>query len=292
LRASAKLGDDDQRAAAAKLADVEVIRHARRDRVLESFERNVWAWRFRCMNCHAEGSAANDKHRREYGDRVAWMKKAGAAATMEYLLASELIDFESPEKSLLLRKPLGEEDHQGGKKFVNGDQGYRGFRTWLEDVAAIRGGKYEAAKDLPREARNVQRFGTDIWLKITDCPSAWGEHLLQANLYAFDVQRGDWESSPIATTDRLVSGKLGLWQHSLTLLAAAESPRAAEWTKNAKLPKARYLVRVFVDGEDRLAGDWRATLTDKEFVGEFELESSWRSGYGSMTAASAKDVRK
>src|SRR5207253_7564331 len=32
----------------------ELIRHARTDRLLESFEQNVWAWRFRCMNCHIE----------------------------------------------------------------------------------------------------------------------------------------------------------------------------------------------------------------------------------------------
>ncbi len=34
----------------------EVIRHARKDRLLESFEANVWAWRFRCMSCHTEGT--------------------------------------------------------------------------------------------------------------------------------------------------------------------------------------------------------------------------------------------
>src|SRR5207253_6583257 len=31
---------------------VEVVRHARKDRMLESFESNVWSLRFRCMNCH------------------------------------------------------------------------------------------------------------------------------------------------------------------------------------------------------------------------------------------------
>src|SRR5262245_35939661 len=34
---------------------VEVIRHARRDQVLASFESNVWPIRFRCMSCHSEG---------------------------------------------------------------------------------------------------------------------------------------------------------------------------------------------------------------------------------------------
>lgn len=127
----------------------EVIRHARTDRVLESFERNVWAFRFRCMNCHTEGTPQNEKHRRQYGERVSWVKRGGAAETMEYLIASRLIDPERPENSLLLRKPLGEK-HEGGIKFVVGDDAYKGVRAWVEDVAAMRKGKYATAKDLPR----------------------------------------------------------------------------------------------------------------------------------------------
>lgn len=292
FRDAPKLDAASAAEAAAKRADDALVRHARSDRVLESFERNVWAWRFRCMGCHAEGSAANDKHRREYGDQVAWMKKEGAAATMDYLLASNLIDIESPDESLLLRKPLGDEDHQGGKKFAVGDQGYRGFRRWIEDVAAIRGQKYKGPGDLPRDDREVRRFGSDIWLKLADCPPEWGEHLLQADVFAFDDRRGVWEASPIATTDRLVSGKLGLWQHNLTLLAAADSDRAKAWQREATLPAGRYLVKVYVDRQDRLARDWRTSLGENDFVGQIEIRGEWRAGYGGMTAASAKQVAK
>src|SRR5438552_2317634 len=78
----------------------ELIRHARTDRLLESFERNVWAWRFRCMNCHIEGTPQNDKFRKEHGIRVAWIKKDGATATMDYLIASKLNDVKGPDKQL------------------------------------------------------------------------------------------------------------------------------------------------------------------------------------------------
>src|SRR5262249_55650935 len=61
----------------------EVVRYARKDRMLESFEKNVWSLRFRCMNCHTEGTPANTKHVQEYGERVAWFKKGGPEATME-----------------------------------------------------------------------------------------------------------------------------------------------------------------------------------------------------------------
>ena len=122
-----------------------VIRHGRKDRLLESFEQNVWAMRFRCMSCHIEGTPENDKLRKEHGDRVAWVK-ADAAATMDYLIGTnKLIDTKEPEKSLLLLKPLMEVKHGGGKKFLPGDQGYKAFRAWIEDYAAITNDRYRRA---------------------------------------------------------------------------------------------------------------------------------------------------
>ena len=196
----------------------EVIRHARADRLLESFERTVWALRFRCMNCHTEGTPVNDKHRKEYGERVAWVKKAGPKATMDYLIASKLIDVKDPEKSLLLQKPLGKVKHEGGIKFVMGDQGYKAFREWIDDVAAIRSGKYAKAADLPN-GKSMAQFGTEAWLKISDTPPAWGDKLLQVDVYAWDDKAGKFETSPIATTDRKVWGKGKTFQHTITLLA-------------------------------------------------------------------------
>jgi len=266
---------------------VDVIWHTRKDNVLESFEKNVWAWRFRCMNCHTEGTPQSDKLRKEHGDRVSWVKKAGAAATMDYLMATKLIDIENPEKSLLLTKPLGEK-HGGGIKFVVGDDAYKGFRTWIEDVAAIRKNKYLTAKDLP-PANDSQplRFGSDIWLKITDCPPEWHGKLLQARIYPWDANRSMWEDFPIAVSDRPVNGKMKLWQHNLTLLSAKNLERAEEFRKRAALPEGKYLVKIYVDAEEKLAKDWKAVLTEKEFAGQIEVQSAWKPGYGSMTAVTA-----
>ena len=266
---------------------VDVIWHTRKDNVLESFEKNVWAWRFRCMNGHTEGTPQSDKLRKEHGDRVSWVKKAGAAATMDYLMATKLIDIENPEKSLLLTKPLGEK-HGGGIKFVVGDDAYKGFRTWIEDVAAIRKNKYLTAKDLP-PANDSQplRFGSDIWLKITDCPPEWHGKLLQARIYPWDANRSMWEDFPIAVSDRPVNGKMKLWQHNLTLLSAKNLERAEEFRKRAALPEGKYLVKIYVDAEEKLAKDWKAVLTEKEFAGQIEVQSAWKPGYGSMTAVTA-----
>ncbi|VTU01696.1 hypothetical protein : [Gemmataceae bacterium] len=289
LKATPKL-DEAERAKPAR--PVEVIRHARKDRVLESFEANVWAWRFRCMNCHTEGTPQNDKYRKEYGDRVAWVKKDGPAATLEYLIASKLIDPVKPEQSLLLRKPLGEK-HEGGLKFVVGDDAYKGFRTWIEDVAAIRGNKYTAAKDLPPADTGPERFGTDLWLKFTNCPPAWGDKFLQVCVFAWDDKKKAWGDTPVAVSDRVVSGKGKLWQHNLTLLAAKDSDRAKAWRGGKpSLPEGKYLLRVYLDAGGKLAKDWKAALGDDEFVGRAEFTAKWRDGYGAMTAVDAAKVRK
>src|SRR5262249_42439580 len=47
------------------LRPVEVIRHERKDRLLESFENNIWSMRFRCMSCHIEGTEENTKFKKE-----------------------------------------------------------------------------------------------------------------------------------------------------------------------------------------------------------------------------------
>jgi hypothetical protein len=282
-----------EKSPALALKPAEVVRHARKDRLLESFESNVWALRFRCMNCHTEGTPQNDKLRKEHGDQVAWFKKAGPAATMEYLLASKLINTASPEKSLLLTKPLGIVKHGGGIKFAPGDQGYKAMRAWIDDVAAIRTGKYAKAADLPARGPDRKRFGTDLWLKIDKTPDAWGDKLLQADVYAWDAKAGAWEAEPVATTDRVVWGKGKLWQHTLTLLAAPGSERAKAWAaRKPSLPPGKYLVKVYVDATGKAKSDWTATLGTGDYVGQVEVQARWAEGYGAMTVADGARVKK
>jgi len=291
LRQAAKLEAEKQ---AGPPRPVEVIRHARKDRLLESFERNIWSLRFRCMSCHIEGTPENEKFRKEHGDRVAWIKKAGAEATMNYLLSTpKLLDLDNPDQSLLLTKPLGLVKHGGGKKFLPGDQGYKGFRAWIEDYAALKADKYATAADLPPEPADRVQFGTDVWLKIADTPADWGDKLLQVTLYAWDGGKGAWEETPIATSDRGVWGKGRLWQHNLTLIAAKGSRRAEAW-KQARpmLPPGRYLVKIHVDKQGRLAGDWKATLGPDDLAGQAEVVSRWPEGYGQMTVLNGARVKR
>lgn len=276
---------------------VEVIRHARKDKLLESFENSIWAMRFRCMSCHIEGTKENDKLKGEHGEQVAWFKKAGPQATLDYLLSTELIDLAKPEESLLLKKPLMAVPHKGGKKFVMGDQGYRAFRGFIEDLAKIKRDEYATAAALPK-ADGVLRFGTDIWLKLTNTPPAWGDALVQADVYAWDPAKQQWSTRPIATTDRANFGKGRLWQHNLTLLSYAPKARAGYPKANA--PKAapqptlapgRYLLKAYVDGTGKTGGAAGKPLDDSDFAGQTEFEAKWNPGYGAMTVVDANGLK-
>jgi hypothetical protein len=281
-----------EKAPALATKPAEVVRHARKDRVAESFESNVWAMRFRCMNCHTEGTPQNLKLVKEHGDRVAWFKKGGPAAAMEYLLASKLIDLDRPERSLLLTKPLGEVKHGGGIKFVVGDQGYRAFRSWIEDVAAMKAGKYAGPADLPARAAAPKQYGTEAWLKLTNVPRAWGGKLLQTDVYAWDAKAGGWEAEPVATSDRMVGDQGGVWQHTVSLLARPGTPRAKAWAAGRpSLPPGKYLVKVYVDAGGKAMADWKAVLGPDEHVGQVEVQARWAEGYGAMTVADAGRVR-
>lgn len=260
---------------------VEVVRHGRVSRVLESFEQNVWAMRFRCMSCHLEGTEQSRKLVAKHGERVAWFKSAGPAATLSHLRQTKLISPETPQQSLLLRKPLLDGvEHGGGKKFEKGDQGYRAFLAFLEDYARVVKDQYPDAKALPPADTGPRRFGTDIWVILSNTPPAWGDKLVAVDVHAWNSRKGAWEAGPVATTDRKVWGKGKMWQHNLVLLAAKGSEREKAWAgRKPFLPAGRYLLKVFLAGEKR------------EYLGQAEVRSSWPEGYGRMTVVEASRVK-
>ncbi len=255
----------------------EVIRHARKDRVLASFVENVWSEVGRCAACHSPDQ--NQKQVKEHGEQVSWITLNDPKATLAYLLEAELIDTQEPEKSLLLMKPTMQVKHGGGQKMVIGDRTYKQFRRFIDDYAATSQGKYAKAEQLPKPSDEVSLV-TEIWLKIEGVPAKYDKMLLQADLY----QKTDsgWSEFRVATSDRPVFGKGNLWQHSLSVTAPRESPWAKEL--NAKrLPPGRYLVKIFIDQTGKLQKNFATELSDADFVGEAEVESRWPAGYGNMT---------
>ncbi|MFO0864662.1 MAG: hypothetical protein U0744_08435 [Gemmataceae bacterium] len=264
---------------------LEVVRHARKDRILESFENNIWAMRFRCMSCHIEGTDENRKLVAKHGKKVAWFKKEGPEAALDFIVASGLIDIDQPEKSLLLTKPLNDVEHGGGKKFVRGDQGHRAFLEFVQDYSRIKKDAYPDAASLPKVADRRQQFGSESWLKIANTPAEWGDRLLQVDLHAWNAKTESWDDAPIATSDRTVWGKGKLWQHTLTLSADKGSDLAKRWSAGpAVLPEGRYLAKAYLVAD--------AVAPPGAFVGQVEVRSAWPTGYGRMTVLEGGRFRR
>lgn len=259
---------------------VEVVRHARKDRVLASFLENVWSEVGRCAACHSPDR--NQKQVQEHGEQVSWIKLRDPQATLAYMLDADLIDTDKPDQSLLLLKPTNQVKHGGGVKLVIGDRTYQQFRRFIEDYAAVTKGKYRAAADLPAESPEVSRV-TDIWFKLTDVPARFDKLTLRANLYRWDEQAKDWSKEPWATGDRQVFGGGKLWQQHLSLVAPRGSERAISLDKTDTLPPGRYLAKIYIDQENNLEKKYPYELGEKEFVGQVELSSRWPAGYGAMT---------
>jgi hypothetical protein len=114
------------------------------DLALETLFRDaVYASRQRCFPCHF----ANETKADERAPR--WVKQAGSCnesslATMRGVIAAGYVDIKNPEQSLLLRKPLAEEEggleHGGGAKFHDReDTAYVNFLLWIDRYAACQG---------------------------------------------------------------------------------------------------------------------------------------------------------
>ena len=259
---------------------LEVVRHARNDRILASFLDNIWSEVNRCAPCH--DPRTNDKQRKRHGEQVSWIKPNDPQGTLNYLLEAKLIDLNKPEASLLLTKPTLQVKHVGGLKMLVGDRSYQQMRRFIDDYAATVAGKYQIADQLPKPSEEVSRV-SEIWLKITGVPEKFDKKLMQVDIYRWEASR--WSPSRWATTDRPVFGPKQLWQHSLNITALRGTPRATEITAKPQLPAGKYLLKMYVDFNGDLQKNPQAQMDEKNFVGQMEIDSSWPAGYGKMTEA-------
>jgi len=273
---STLIADKDVQTIGSQLPE-EVIRHARKDRVLASFIENVWSEVGRCAACHSPDQ--NQKQVKEHGEQVSWITLRDPQATLNYMLEADLIDTDEPEKSLLLMKPTMQIKHGGGQKMVIGDRTYKQFRRFIDDYTAIVHAKYASPEELPALSGEVS-IVTDIWFKVEGVPAKFDKMLLQVDLY--QQTASGWSEHRVATSDRPVFGGGNLWQHSLSLTAQRETDGAKQLAAG-KLQPGKYLAKLYIDQTNKLRKDFTAELGEEEFVGEVEVESQWPAGYGNMT---------
>jgi hypothetical protein len=256
---------------------VEVIRHLRRDRVLQSFVENVWSEVGRCINCHSP--ERNQRQVREHGEHVSWIVPGNPAATLEKLVDGGNIDTDKPDESLVLLKPVGLEDHGGGPKFALGSRTDKNFRRFLYDYAAVVAGKYKRKEQLPEPPKEVAVL-TGQHLRIVDLPAAFGQKLLKADIYRW-TERG-WSDTPWGTAENPINGKQNNWQSMVFFIAPRGTKLAEELQQKQReiqLPGGRYLIKIYIDQQDKTKTDRDYELGDEEFYGQVEIDGPWAPGY-------------
>ncbi len=257
----------------------EVIRHARQDRVLQSFIDNIWLESGRCAGCHS--SDQNAEQVKKNGDQMSWIVPGDPAATLAILLDHDLIDPAAPEKSLVIAKPTMQVKHGGGQKMVIGDRSYQQFMAFLTDYAASANGTYKQAKDIPAPSPYVVG-ATDSWLKITDIPANYGKLVLRAEVYPAEGK--GWAKAPLVVGDRSIAGDRQLWQQHMSLSLERGSELATRLAKTPpkerRIPGGKYLLKIWVATEADFAAN---QVTEKGEVFQTIITTQWPGGYGSMT---------
>ena len=302
-----------------------VIEHNRKDRLLDSFVRNVWSQRMRCFPCHTpneldatsvQHSKPRENHRQleeQYGQRMNIFRETPEATLRQLMMSSRkpaknhlpLINVQEPTKSLLVLKPTSKlppksengqlekpsyaepVTHMGGLKMFVDDQSYKSFLAWIQDYASVVGDQYAAADDLP----NDNWYPTKQVLRLSEVPESWPVTTgVQLFVHAWNPDKASWETQPIAFTQGTVTPRR-MVNGTLFLLAAKAGETALD-PQGAALSPGRYLVKAYVDLQHRLSIDPALILGNDEFCGQAEIQAQWREGFPKAELLSAMRLQK
>ena len=301
-----------------------VIRHNRKDRLLDSFVRNVWSQRMRCFPCHTpfeldEVSPQHPKAREthlqfeeKFGQRMNFFKETPEATLRQLIVNSRkpakghlpVINVDQPAKSLLVLKPLAKVPnkdasgqfekpsyaepvtHGGGRKMFPDDQTYKSFLTWLQDYARVVRDEYSSPSDLPLD----NWYPTRQVLRLSDAPENWPALTgVQLFVHAWNGDKAAWEQEPLAFTQGPVTPR-HLVVGTLFLIAAKGSATKLDSERGA-LPPGRYLVKAYVDLQHRLTADPTVLLGENEFYGQAEIQAQWREGFQHAETLTATQLK-
>lgn len=299
-----------------------MVRHARKDRLLDSFTRNIWSQRMRCFPCHTphELDPSNPKHAKpierhreleeKYGQLINIFRET-PAETMRALMTNSrrrskrklpLLNIDSPAESLLVLKPTHKLPkkrpdgsferpsskipitHVGGLKMFVNDQSYKSFLAWIEDYGRTVREQYTSDEQLPLDNWHP----TKVVLRLNEMP----ENLpvltpVQLFVHAPGRTPFTWQVRPIAFTQGVITPRRFV-NGTLFRLSLPE----ASGKKPPKMVPGTYLIKVYVDQTGRLKKDPTAMLTDDDFFGEAKLDARWREGFPRAEVLSARLLHK
>lgn len=309
----------------------EVIRHARKSRIVDSFVRNVWSQRMRCFPCHTPFEIDSDNPRHQAAiknlkkfesqyseDVVARTRifKETPEDTVRYLIEQSrntpegelpLINLDDPTKSLLVLKPLSKlppKDADGKltvpsrtspMAHMGGLKMHPNDQSYKSFIAWMQ----DYANTVGGRYTSVEDLPADNWfgsklvLRLTAAPEAWKVGMpVQLFVHSWDEQQGRYKDEAIAFTQGTVTPKRFV-NGMLFLLASDEKHPSVEWDReNAMLPGGKYLVKAYVDSGSRLEDDPTLFLDDDDFAGEVELKKSrWRAGFRGAAAVSGRKLK-
>lgn len=290
----------------------DVIRHTRRDRILDSFVRNVWSQRMRCFPCHTPGELDpnNPMHEKPIQRQQEFVKQYGARMnlfkdspmeTMRSLVANSrkpmgdrlpLINLDEPEKSLLILKPtaklppkdsdgkIGEPSsqlpvsHMGGINMHEGDQSYKAWMHWLKDYASSVGGEYVSDDELPED----NWYPTQHVVRIKEIPQSWPKLAkVQVFVHRWDEKADCWNDDPIAFTQSLVTPRR-IVNGSLFVLAKPDQQEELN-PNGIKLGRGKVQLRLFLDRDKALDTSPTALLNDRTADATVEIEAKFGEGF-------------
>lgn len=291
-----------------------IIRHARADRVLDSFTRNIWSQRMRCFPCHTpyEIDDQNPKHRvarerlkkmeHELGDLwTARMRifRQTPEETMDYLIRDSrrrredrlpLLNLEEPTKSLLVLKPTArlpekiapkkfkEPSHVLPVSHLGGIKMHPDDFSYKAFVAWIT----DYARVMKDQYQTDAELPADNWyftshmLLMREAPAAWPDAArVQFFIHERDKSNTAWNVEPIAFTQGTLTPRRTVFG-TLFLLRSPGTEQRVDWTSDdLTLAPGRYLIKAYVDRSGRLAKQPTAMLGPNDFAGQAALQAQW-----------------
>jgi hypothetical protein len=309
----------------------EVIRHARKSRVVDSFVRNVWSQRLRCFPCHTphEINADNPRHqaavktrkklKEEYGEEMLnrlEIFRETPEATFRYLVASSastpndrlpLLDLAKPTESLFIQKPMSklpkkkpdgtfeEPTYRFPLTHMGGLKLHPNDQTYKSFVAWIQ----DYAKVVDGDYMSVDELPADNWyssqmvVRVMAAPDSWqvGD-LVQLFVHAWNEEQRSWQHEPVAFTQGTVTPRR-LVNGALFLLGSGDEQQTAAWKREATLPRGRYLVKAYLDSKHKVTKNPAVILTTDDYYGEAEIpKARWREGFKFAEAVSGSELEK
>lgn len=260
--------------------DEALIRHARKDHVLERFVDVVWSQFERCANCHSPDR--NAKQVEKNGEQMSWIVPNSPGETLQLLEERKLIDFDNPSASLMKTKALGQDDHGGGIKFPVDGQTDREWGQFLTDYAAIKQARYAESSDIPA-FDSIRTWRTGLHLRLKELPTLPAGQYAVISMHRIGAD-GDVSEEAVAIGEGRVSKDGSSWSTSLMLLEPTKlrhTHAPVDW--NALLPDGRYQFRWIVVDDSSTSIERILAMPSKLRT---NIDSLWKSGHSTAKSIS------